>query len=270
MNKFLSIVSGAALALSAAAGANAQDVLRVGTEGAYPPYNATDASGNLIGFEVDLGNEICKRLGMTCEFIAQDWDGIIPALLNGRYDVIMAGMSITEERRQQIAFTQSYVTTPAWFIGPKDSDLQQAETIEQVREALDGKAVGVQVATIHQNFLQDEVPGADIRLYDLQDQIALDLAAGRLDAALADSPAWAPFLNSPEGQDFEMFGPSLTGEDFPIFGEGMGIGLRKDDTELEARLNQALCEIKKDGTMSKLAVQWFDVDIAAPQTGCEG
>src|SRR3546814_606990 len=187
LTKFLSFIGGAALALSAAS-ANAQDVLRVGTEGAYPPYNATDASGNLVGFEIDLANEMCKRMDMTCEFVAQNWDGIIPALLNGRYDVIMAGMSITDERRQQIDFTQGYVTTPAWFVAPKDSELQQAETIDQVREALSGKVVGVQVSTIHQNFLQDEIPDAELKLYAPQHQVNLDLAAGRVNPALPQRP----------------------------------------------------------------------------------
>src|SRR3546814_16685883 len=155
------------------------------------------------------------------------WDGIIPALLNGRYDVIMAGMSITDERRQQIDFTQGYVTTPAWFVAPKDSELQQAETIDQVREALSGKVVGVQVSTIHQNFLQDEIPDAELKLYETQDQVNLDLAAGRVDAGLADSTSWTPFLKSEDGKGFEEFGPSLTGATYAIFGEGVGLGLAR-------------------------------------------
>ncbi|HET8729111.1 MAG TPA: transporter substrate-binding domain-containing protein [Alphaproteobacteria bacterium] len=271
MNKFLSIAGGAALALSATA-ASAQDTLRIGTEGAYPPYNFTDASGNLVGFEIELGKEICERTGMTCEFVAQNWDGIIPALQNGRYDAIMAGMSITEERKQQIDFTQGYITTPAWFVASADSELQQAETIEQVREALSDVTVGVQVSTIHQNFLQEEIPDAELKLYETQDLLNLDLAAGRVDVGLADSSAWEPFLGSEEGAGFAQFGPGLTGDDFPIFGEGVGIGLRQDDDELEAKLNQALCEIKQDGTMTALATEWFGYDIAmAPKEGvCQG
>src|SRR3546814_10039850 len=138
------------------------------------------------------------------------WDGIIPALLNGRYDVIMAGMSITDERRQQIDFTQGYVTTPAWFVAPKDSELQQAETIDQVREALSGKVVGVQVSTIHQNFLQDEIPDAELKLYATQDQVNLDLADGRVDEGLDDSPRWPPSRYSEDGTGFAESAPSLT------------------------------------------------------------
>src|SRR5690606_26645382 len=111
-----------AAAMLAAGAVQAQDeVVRIGTEGAYPPFNATDASGELVGFEVDLGRALCERAGVTCEFVAQDWDGIIPALLSGRYDMIMAGMTITDERREQVDFSRGYVTTPAWFVAPSDS-----------------------------------------------------------------------------------------------------------------------------------------------------
>lgn len=269
---WLRLAAGAALALATNTAA-AQDVLRIGTEGAYPPYNMIDASGELSGFEIDLGNALCERLGMTCEFVAQDWDGIIPALANGRYDAIMAGMAITDERRERISFTQGYVTTPAWFVAAKDSDLQQAATLEQVHEALAGKAVGVQTSTIHQNFLDQEFgDDIDIRLYDTQDNVALDLASGRIDAGLADATSWQPFLESEDGQGFQNFGPSLTGDDFAVFGEGVGIGLRKDDEALLARLNEALCAMKADGSLAALATQWFGIDtsMSAPAEICGG
>lgn len=259
MNKITALIGVGALAFAATA-VQAQETLRVGTEGAYPPYNYTDASGALVGFEIELGRELAKRMDTEAVFIPQDWDGIIPALLNGRYDVIMAGMSINDERRERINFTQGYVTTPAWFVAPEDSDLQSAETFEEVRAALEGDSVGVQVSTIHQAFLEENIPGIDIRLYDTQEQVNLDLASGRIDAALADASSWKPFLESADGEGLAEFGPSLTGEDFAVFGEGVGIGVRKDNEELLADLNAALCEMKADGSLAELATEWFGFD----------
>lgn len=264
MNGIKLTAATAALALFAGA-ASAQDVLRVGTEGAYPPYNSTNAAGELIGFEIDLANELCARMDMTCEFVAQDWDGIIPALENGRYDVIMAGMSITDERRERIAFTQGYSTTPANFVVMADSDLAGLETMEEVMAAFDGATVGVQSATIHQNFLDQEMGDAvSVQLYPTQEDLQLDMLSGRVDAGLADYSAWQAFFESEDGADFTTTGPDLTGADYPVFGEGVGIGLRQDDTELLAQLNAALCEVKADGTLEAMAQEWFGFNASMP------
>lgn len=263
MTKWISLFGGAVLALSVSAAAEA-DTIRIGSEGAYPPWNYTDPSGQLAGFEIDLGRALCRRLDATCEFISQDWDGMIPALLNRRYDAIMAGMSITEERRQRIAFSNAYAMDPAVFIAARTSPLQQARTLDEVRAALRGKTIGVQTATTHMNFAQEELPGARVRAYDTQDQLILDLGSGRIDAGLADSLSWKPFLESPDGAGYGLFGPRLTGADFPIFGQGVGIGLRKDDTALRDRLNGALCDLAKDGTLSALATQHFGFDASRP------
>ncbi|WP_225770938.1 transporter substrate-binding domain-containing protein [Inquilinus sp. Marseille-Q2685] len=260
MKSWLSLAAAAALAL--AAGTASAETLRVGTEGAYPPYNATDASGKLVGFEIDLANELCKRTNMTCEIIQQDWDGMIPALLNKRYDAIMAGMSVTEERMKQIAFSKPYSTTPAWFVSAKDGVLKDAKTLADIQAALKGKSVGVQRSTIHQNFLEAKVPGADVKLYDTQDDLNLDLQNGRIDAGLADSLGWKDFLASDAGKGYSNFGPGLTGKDDPIFGLGVGIGLRKEDTALKEKLDKALDEVNADGTMTKLSVQWFGFDTS--------
>ena len=260
MKSWLSLAAAAALVL--AAGTASAETLRVGTEGAYPPYNATDASGKLVGFEIDLANELCKRTQMTCEIIQQDWDGMIPALLNKRYDAIMAGMSVTEERLKQIAFSKPYSTTPAWFVSAKDGVLKDAKTLADVQAALKGKSVGVQRSTIHQNFLEAKVPGAEVKLYDTQDDLNLDLQNGRIDAGLADSLGWKDFLASDAGKAYNHFGPDLTGKDDPIFGLGVGIGLRKEDTALKAKLDKALDEVNADGTMTKLSVQWFGIDTS--------
>ncbi len=258
---------GVLLALAAAGTASAQDTIRIGSEGAYPPWNLTRPDGTLGGFEIDLANALCQHMNARCEFVAQDWDGMIPALISGRYDAIMAGMTITDERRERIAFSNPYATTPAWFVARQDSPLQQARTAEEVFAALAGKTVGVQTATIHNQFLQQQVPGATLRVYETQEQLNLDLAAGRIDAGLADSTAWDPFLASADGAGFRHFGPSFTGRDFPIFGEGIGIGLRQGDTALRERFNQALCEMQRDGSLAALATQWFGYDTSLPCPG---
>ena len=261
MNKWVATIAGAALALSVTA-ANAQDTIRIGTEGAYPPWNYTEPNGELAGFEIDLANAMCEKMGATCEFVPQDWDGIIPALMNGRYDAIMAGMSITEERRQQINFSSGYVTDPAYFLAPKSSSLQDAETLEQLQAAIDGKIVGVQGSTIHQNFV-DEYLGdsVELRLYDTQENMELDLSAGRIDAALADYAAWRAFMEKADGASFDIFGPKLSGSDYPVFGEGVGVGLRKEDEELLEKINTALAALKEDGTITVLSNQYFGYDI---------
>ncbi|MCB9948372.1 MAG: transporter substrate-binding domain-containing protein [Rhodospirillaceae bacterium] len=245
----------AALAV-AAAPAQAED-LRLGTEGAYPPYNYIDASGELQGFDIAFGNTLCERMGVTCEWVAQDWDGIIPALLNGRYDAIVAAMSRTDERRAQIAFSNAYTDTPVWLVGRAD-EFAGVESFEDAVAALQGKTVGVQTATIFQDFVEQQLgDSVELRLYDTQDNLGLDLGAGRLDAGVADSLAWEAFLDSEGGQGFARFGPSLTGQDFPELGEGFGIGLRQEDTDLLARINAAICGMIADGTLEALHQEYL-------------
>ena len=261
MNKWVATIIGATMALTVTA-ANAQDTIRIGTEGAYPPWNYTEANGELAGFEIDLANAMCEKMGTTCEFVAQDWDGIIPALMNGRYDAIIAGMSITEERKERINFSDGYASEPAYFLAAKSSPLQEAKTVDQIKAAIDGMVVGVQTATTHHNFVDQELGDTvEPRLYDTQENMELDLSSGRIDAALADYAAWKAFMEKPDGADFDVFGPGLSGSDFPVFGAGVGVGLRKDDTELLERINAALAELKADGTMTLLSNQYFGVDI---------
>ncbi|MDX1540721.1 MAG: transporter substrate-binding domain-containing protein, partial [Geminicoccaceae bacterium] len=226
---------------AAASAAPAQDwsTIRIATEGAYPPWNQTDASGQLIGFELDLAEDLCARMEAECEVMAQDWEGIIPALQDGKYDAIMAGMSITDERKQVIQFTEPYAATPARFAVLQDSelagfqseqdrltleDVEPAEqaAIDELKELLDGKTVGVQVATTHANFLEEHLSEAvEIRKYDTQENLDLDLEAGRVDAALASMSYWQPLLETEKGEGFTLIGPGMTGGPF---GEGVGLG----------------------------------------------
>ena len=194
--------------------------VKIATEGAYPPWNATDSSGQLVGFELDLAKELCQRMGVECEIVAQDWEGIIPALQAGKYDAIMAGMSITEERQQVIDFTESYCDDAGLFRGAQgqrprggrpaprtrstSSSVEPDEqaAIDALKETLDGKAVGVQVATIHANFLESQLGDVvEVRKYDTQENLDLDLQAGRIDAALADMSYWKPLLETEKGAE---------------------------------------------------------------------
>jgi octopine/nopaline transport system substrate-binding protein len=252
--------------------------VRIATEGAYPPWNATDPSGKLIGFEIDLANDLCQRMQVECTIVAQDWEGIIPALTAGKYDVIMAGMSITDERKEVINFTDDYAGTPAYFAVVKDSDLaayehplemanleevdaEEQAAIDSLKEALDGKTVGVQVATIHANFLEEYLGDAiEIRTYDTQENLDLDLQAGRVDAALASASYWYPLLETEKGADFALIGPGLDGGPF---GWGVGAGIRKEDTDLVEMFNKAIAEAKEDGTINRLAQQWFGFDVVS-------
>ena len=252
--------------------------VRIATEGAYPPWNATDSSGQLIGFEVDLANDLCNRMQVECEIVAQDWEGIIPALTAGKYDVIMAGMSITDERMEVINFTESYASTPAYFAVVEGSDLAtykhaldnvnlaeiddaEQAAIDDLKTLLDGKSVGVQVATTHANFLEEYLGDAvEIRNYDTQENLDLDLQAGRVDAALASASYWHPLLETEKGADFTLIGPGLDGGPF---GAGVGAGARKEDTDLVELLNKAIAEAKADGTINRLAQQWFGFDVVS-------
>ena len=191
------IVSGLGLALGVgvAVGTAAQEwsQVRIATEGAYPPWNATDSSGELVGFEIDLAKDLCQRMAVECEIVAQDWEGIIPALQAGKYDVIMAGMSITDERKQVITFSKPYADTPAAFAVLGDSDLasyngtadridldeggaNEQAALDELKQALEGKTIGVQVATTHQNFVDEHLSEVvEVRRYDTQENLDLDL-----------------------------------------------------------------------------------------------
>lgn len=251
--------------------------LRVATEGAYPPFNMLDTAGNLTGFDMDVVREVCVRMKVTCQITAQAWDGIIPGLQAGKYDAIVAGMSITAERQQAVAFTQSYATTPAYFVALADSplsrlslgleriNLDEVDTTEEaaiaaLRDALKGRTVGVQAATIHANFVEDVLGKAvTIRRYDTQENLALDLAAGRIDVGLADSIAWEAFLDSDAGKKAGFVGPGIDGG---LFGKGMGIAIRKDEDKLLDALNAALASMREDGTLKRMSEQWFGFDAS--------
>jgi len=235
-------------ALVFAGSAAAADKIRIGTEGAYPPFNQIDASGNVIGFDVDIAKALCEKMQADCVIVTQDWDGIIPGLLAKKYDAIVASMSITDERKRAVAFTDPYYSNSLRFVAKKGSDIDP--------NMLKGKTIGAQRATISGSYLEDNLKNVvDIKLYDTQENAYLDLGADRVDAVLADMLVNYEWLKSDEGQGFEFKGEAVDVDD------RIGIALRKDDTELVKRFNEALAGIRADGTYDKINAKYFPFSI---------
>jgi lysine-arginine-ornithine-binding protein len=243
-----------AAALFGAVAAGPALALGLCVEGAYPPFSETATDGSIVGFDVDIGQALCAQLGEPCDIVKVDWDGIIPALLEKKCDAIVASMSITEERRQVIDFTKKYYNTPARFVAAKDSDLAFTP------EGMAGKVVGVQRGTIHQAFMEGEFPGATLQPYGSQDEMVLDLTSGRLDAVMADSVALdLGFLKTPAGADYAFFGEPYS---IPKYhGEGAGIGVRKEDTELRDKLSAAIDAIRASGEYDTIQKKYFEYDV---------
>ena len=283
MNKFIKLFLSVFASIVLLSSTVLADKVKIGTEGAYPPWNAKDASGNLIGFEVDLAKELCTIMGHECTIVEQDWDGMIPALLMRKFDAIMAGMSITAERQKTITFSQGYADEVASLAVMKGSGLGSMDTPEGVNlsiggadvkkalktitDALAGKTVCVQTATIHQNFLESgDVGKVNVRTYKTQDEVNLDLAAGRCDAALAAAVAFTDYAEK-SGKSVVLVGPTFSGG---AFGNGVGVGIRqagdgaigKRDAKLLKDFNKAIDKARKQGIISELAIKHFGFDAS--------
>ena len=259
------------------------DKIKIGTEGAYPPWNSKDASGALIGFEVELANELCAIMKRECTIVEQDWDGMIPALLMRKFDAIMAGMSITAERQKTITFSQGYADEVASLAVMKGSSLEGMDTPEGINltlggsdvkkalktltGALAGKTVCTQTGTIHQNFLESgDVGSVNVRTYKTQDEVNLDLTSGRCDVALAAAVAFTDYADK-SGKPVTLVGPTFSGG---AFGNGVGVGIRqsgddaigKRDAKLLKDFNKAINKARKQGIISKLAIKHFGFDAS--------
>jgi len=246
------IAAAAAIAISAGA-AQAQQKIRIGTEGAYPPFNSVDSSGQLVGLDIDVAKALCAKMNAECTFVAQDWDGIIPALLANKYDAIVASMSITDERKQQVDFTIPYYMTPGSVIAPKDTKITDISPA-----GLKGLTVGAQSATTGATYLEDKYKDSDIKLYPTQDEANADLAAGRLDAVMADKFVLYEWLEkADDGKCCKFIGADLT----DMNPQGTGIAVRKGDTQLREALNKAIKEIQSDGTFAKINAKYFPFSI---------
>jgi len=224
--------------------------LRMGTEGAYAPFNTIDEKGQVGGFDVEIGNALCAKMQVECEWVTSDWDGIIPALLGKKMDAIVASMSITSERQKSVAFTEPYYSNKLQFIAPVNRNIEVSE------KGLKGKTVGAQRATIAAQWLEENYGKAvKSRLYDTQEAAYLDLAAGRINLIIADKYVSYDFLQTPEGKGFEFVGE-------PVFdNDKIGIAVRKEDDVLRDRMNEALKAILADGTYQKINERYFPFSI---------
>ena len=257
--------------------------IKIGTEGAYPPWNSKDASGNLIGFEVELAQELCKIMKYECTIVELDWDGMIPALVMRKFDAIMAGMSITDERKKTITFSQGYADEVASLAVMKGSSLEGMDTPEGINlslggssvkkalktltDALAGKTVCTQTGTIHQNFLESgDVGSVNVRTYKTQDEVNLDLTSGRCDVALAAAVAFTDYADK-SGKPVVLVGPTFSGG---AFGNGVGVGIRqasdsaigKRDAKILKDFNKAINKARKKGIISELAIKHFGFDAS--------
>jgi octopine/nopaline transport system substrate-binding protein len=275
MNTFKKTIFSVLASLLIIGNVYASDKIRIGTEGAYPPWNSKDASGKLIGFEVELAWSLCRYMEKQCVIVEQDWDGMIPALIMRKFDAIMAGMSITAERQKAISFSQGYADEVASLAVMKGSSLEGMDTPEGINltlggsdvnkalktltGALAGKTVCVQTATIHQNFLESgDVGKINLRTYKTQDEVNLDLTSGRCDAALAAAVAFTDYAEK-SGKSVVLVGPTFSGG---AFGNGVGVGIRQDDTELLKAFNKAIEKARKNGDISRIATKWFGFDAS--------
>ncbi len=256
MTKLIALIAASAVLElgNGVAGAKDWHTIRIGVEGAYPPFSSLTPDGKLVGFDIDIAKALCAEMGAECTLVQQDWDGIIPALLARKYDAIIASMSITEERKKKVVFTGKYYQTPAKFARKKGSG------IEISKAGLKGKVVGVQRATTHDNFITAEFGGVEIKRYASQDEAYLDAVAGRLDLLLADFVAMkSGFLDTDKGKGWEFVGPGFT--DVKYFGEGAGIAVRKKNQDLAVKFNKAIEAIRTNGTYQKINDKYFEVDV---------
>jgi len=252
MKKILSALAFAAVAFSA--GTTHAEV-RLGLDSApYPPFYEADSSGKFVGWETEIGEAICAAMKEECVWVGVAWDGIIPALLAKKIDAIVGSMSITAERMKTIDFSDKYYNTPAAIIAAKSSDIDGSP------ESVKGKIIGVQVSTTHQNYVEAtyESMADSVKTYQDFNEHNQDLFAGRVDAVVGDSLAFADFLASDEGSNFEIKA-SLSNEE--IFGLGVGAGIRKGEDELREKFNAAIKQIREDGTYDEISKKYFDFDI---------
>ncbi len=228
--------------------------LRIASEGTNPPFSVITSSGELEGFDVDIARALCAKMQAECEIAAQDWDGIIPALLAHKYDAIVASLSVTEDRKNVVAFTKPYYRSPSVFVARKGTDVKDVSP-----KALTGKSIGVQSATNHSAYLEDVYSRSIVRLYNTVADAYRDLAAGRVEYVLYDKLAIYDWLKTPEGACCEIAPAELN--DPAYFGSGVAIALRKGDDALVQKFNAAIDGIVADGTYAKINAKYFPFPI---------
>ncbi len=257
----LAFFAAALLAVSVNVQAKDWSTIRMATEGAYPPFNEVGSDGALRGLDVDIGNALCAELKAKCVWVKQEWDGMIPALISRKFDTIIASMSVTEERKKKVDFTDKYYSSPLALIAKSGSPLRPA------LESLKGKRIGVQRGTVSDNYATKfwDGKGVTVVRYAKQDEAYLDLGSGRMDAAFVDFwEAHGGFLSKPDGKGYSVLGDKVfgkTAEERAVIGDGIGIAVRKKDQDLKAALNKALAAIRANGTYEKITKRYFVDDI---------
>ncbi|MBZ0122639.1 MAG: transporter substrate-binding domain-containing protein [Roseovarius sp.] len=252
---FKNLIAAGLAAATLSAGAAAAEEVKIGIAAEpYPPFASLDASGNWVGWEVEIIDAVCAAAELDCTITPVAWDGIIPSLTGQQIDAIMASMSITEERQKTIDFSDPYYNTPAVIVADKSMD------IAPTPEGIAGKILGVQASTIHQTYANAHfADAAEIRVYQTQDEANQDLVAGRIDATQADSIAMADFVDSDAGACCEIKG--TVANDVAILGRGIGAGVRKGDDALREKLNAGIAAILADGTHAEITSRYFKASI---------
>lgn len=256
MSVFEKLAAAAVVLLVAAGSASAEEqkTLRVAVEGTYPPFNYVDA-GELKGFDVDIANAICGEVKMKCEFVVQEWDGMIPGLVANKYDAIIASMIITEERKKIVNFSDRYISSPATFTARVD-ELPESTS----PEALTGKTIGVQGGTTHADFLTDKYTGSELRRYTIVDDLNADLVSGRIDYGFVDLALFSDWKSkSADGDCCVTVGDPIN--DYKAVGEGKGIAIRKEDEDLLKNVNKAIATILENGTYKTINEKYFPFSI---------
>ena len=251
--RFFAAASIVAVSLLAGS-AMAQEKLVIGTEGAYPPFNNLEANGELTGFDIDIAKALCEEMKVTCTFVTNDWDGIIPALQSKKFDAIIASMSITPEREQQVTFSKKYYNTPPAIAVPKDSPIKDASP-----ESLKGKTLGAQGSTTHSNYAEKHMPDAELKLYPTADEYKLDISNGRIDGVVDDIVVLSEWVKSDAGSCCKILAPLPI--DPEINGRGAGIAVRKGEQALADKFSAAIAAIRENGTYKKIQDKYFDFDV---------
>lgn len=257
ISKYLTLAAAAAVMAVSMGAAQADDqakTIKIGTEGAYPPFNNLTSDGRLEGFDIDIANALCEEMQVKCEFVVNDWDGMIPSLIAGKFDAVIASMSITEERKEKVDFSDKYYNSPPAIAVPKDSDVTEATDA-----ALEGKVLGAQSATTHSNYAEEKLPSADVRFYPTPDEYKLDIANGRIDAVIDDVIVLSEWLKTDDGACCKMLG-TLT-PDPVINGPGVGIAIRKGEDELREMFNQAIIALRDNGKYKEINDKYFEFDV---------
>ncbi|HVJ33632.1 MAG TPA: transporter substrate-binding domain-containing protein [Terriglobia bacterium] len=251
----------ALLVLAAGAAPSLADKLKltVAVEGAYPPYNQVGPDGSLQGFDVDFAKEICKKIDADCEFVKQDWDGMIPGLLANKYDVIISSMGILPEREEKIDFTIPYYQAPTALVAFKSAGVKAGADGYPDADSLAGKKIGVQRATAYESWARDKWPKAEVVVYDSSQSADLDMQSHRLDARFDDYVLLSDGIMKTNGDQYERIGKIYT--EAAMGSKGEGIALRKGNDSLRDAISKAILAMRADGTYKSVNDKYFDFDI---------